>query len=141
MAPDTFVGRGMIYEIPSVNASDGGTYECVVVNEAGYDVAIANIYITPVIVQHPQDIFTEYDVDVNFTCEAEAFPAPTYSWQRSDNEGVPFLDVDGQNATTYSFDPVMHIDAGEYRCIATITNPVNGETFEDTSAVATLYGE
>ena len=110
-------------------------------NEAGYGIAIASVYVTPTITQHPQDIMTDYNVDRSFTCTAEAFPAPTYSWERSGGEGEAFMTIDDEDTNELSFKPVDHSNAGEYRCVATMTDPDTNTQYPEESDIATLHGK
>ena len=67
--------------LSNITAVDnGGLYNCTVTNDAGsdYDDTFVNLY--PMITVNPDDLFVSaYDYAV-FSCEATAFPAPTYVW-------------------------------------------------------------
>ena len=135
----TFVSRGQVLTISDVNATlHGGTYFCVVLNDAGYDVATGVLFVTVTFTQQPTDIKTTVNMNVEFTCEAQSFPHPSYSWERLIDGG--FVNEERGNTTTLSFMPVSYSDAGVYRCVATSSN---GSEVISTlgSDNATLYGE
>ena len=135
----TFVSRGQILTISDVNATlHGGTYFCIVLNDAGYDVTTGVLFVTVAFTQQPTDIKTTVNMNVEFTCEAQSSPTPSYSWERLIDGG--FVKDEHGNMTTLSFMPVSYNDAGVYRCVATSNN---GSEVISTlgSDNATLYGE
>ena len=135
----TFVSRGQLLTISDVNAAlHGGTYFCIVLNDAGYDVATGVLYVTVKFTQQPTDIKTIVNMNVEFTCEAQSFPHPSYSWERLIDGG--FVNEEHGNTTTLSFMPVSYSDAGVYRCVATSSN--GSEVISTLGSYnATLYGE
>ena len=69
------------YVIDSVNATEnGGTYTCVVVNVAGYDSDEVELFVQPTITRQPESVLTLAGGNVSLSCEADSFPAPSYSW-------------------------------------------------------------
>lgn len=125
--------------ISSVDVSDGGVYTCTVRNPGGDDSESANLLVTPynVIIRSP---FTNQTVSlletVNgmrevLTCEAQAFPSPTFSWMKLSGPGSP--QTVSRNATL-SFSPINFGDEGDYSCIAD-----NGD--QTNSAIVTVHGK
>ena len=105
--------------IDDIRAGNGGNYTCVVSNAAGSDSATATLYVAPAIVTQPTDILTRNGTVVNFTCEAESFPAPTYQWERYDETVVTFISI--SNDPVLEFSPAVFGDEGRYRCVASLT--------------------
>ena len=105
--------------IDDIGAVNGGNYTCVVSNAAGSDSATATLYVAPAIVTQPTDILTRNGTVVNFTCEAESFPAPTYQWERYDETVVTFISI--SNDPVLEFSPAVFGDEGRYRCVASLT--------------------
>ena len=135
----SFVTERQLLTISDVNATlHGGTYFCVVLNDAGYDVGTGVLFVTVTFTQQPTDIKTTVNMNVEFTCEAQSFPHPSYSWERLMDGG--FVSDERGNMTTLPFMPVSYSDAGVYRCVATSSN---GSEVISTlgSDNATLYGE
>ena len=66
--------------LPSVNASNGGEYTCVVTNSAGNDSARVFVFILPYFVMEPQNENGLNGSMVTLPCEAETFPAPDIQW-------------------------------------------------------------
>ena len=66
--------------IDSVNGTnDGGSYTCLVINEAGVGREDTILYVRPVItVQPPMDVNAENGNRVVLTCIANSFPEPKY---------------------------------------------------------------
>ena len=125
---------GPYYVIENLNATQhGGTYYCVVMNEAGYDISTSVVYVTPAFVVEPEDIKTTNGSTVAFNCEAQSFPFPAYSWEKDSS-----TELEGENEQTLEFDPVTFNDFGNYSCIASIN--VSGVVSEARS-VATLFGK
>ena len=103
--------------IDDIGAGNGGNYTCVVSNAAGNDSATATLYVAPAIVTQPTDILTRNGTVVNFTCEAESFPAPTYQWERYDETMATFNTVGSDPVLEFS--PAVFGEEGSYYCRAT----------------------
>lgn len=134
----TVVGEGSVLNIYNVDALlHGGTYFCVVVNEAGFGTASADLYVTPRIIEHPmnRDYFSGSS-PASLTCLAVSHPSPGYRWEKlgSSNE---YMEVAGDESTL-NLGPVSYSTNGFYRCVAFInlTNILN----ETVSNVATVTG-
>ncbi len=104
--------------LTNVMAADGGMYTCMITNAGGSDSATTSVFISPYFTSQPQAMGGANGTMVTLTCEAEAFPAPTYEWSRMDG-GTIGTEVVGQNSAMLMFDPLMFGDEGEYLCNAT----------------------
>jgi len=102
--------------IDNIGAVNGGNYTCVVSNAAGNDSATATLYVAPTIITQPADILTRNGTVVNFTCEAESFPAPEYHWEKYDETMPTFIIVGSDSVLEFS--PAVFGDEGTYRCVA-----------------------
>lgn len=121
--------------IQDLNATQhGGTYFCVVINEAGYGISMSTVNVLPAIVVQPQDFKTTVDQLANFTCKAESFPSPSYRWEKLN----PTTPVVGESDPLLEIFPVLFTSFGDYRCIA-FTN-ISGQVNETASDAATLFG-
>ena len=133
-------GRDMINEtdttliISNITAMNGGNYTCVVSNTAGNDSATAVLYVEPIIVTQPTDILTRNGTVVSFTCAAESFPAPEYTWEEYNEESSSFDTV--SNGSVLEFTPAVFGDEGSYRCVASLP----GTSRNATSNQAVLTG-
>ena len=114
---DTDGENSSMLTLTSVNASDGGEYTCVVSNPAGNDSASSTVYIFPYFTIAPEDVESSNGDNVTLTCEAEAFPDPSYEWSKIDE--IIREDVTGINSTSLSFEPVLFGDEGRYNCNVT----------------------
>ena len=103
--------------LTSVYASDGGEYTCVVSNTAGNDSASSKVYIFPYFTIAPEDAEISNGDNATLTCEAEAFPDPSYEWTKID--GIIRESVTGIDSTSLSFEPVLFGDEGSYNCNVT----------------------
>ena len=104
--------------IDDIGAVNGGDYTCVVSNAADSDSATATLYVAPAIVTQPTDILTRNGTIVNFTCEAESFPAPTYLWERYDETMATFISIGSDPVLEFS--PAVFGDEDSYCCIASL---------------------
>ena len=115
----------------------GGTYDCVVVNAAGFGYDSVTLYVHPTFVQDPMDTLTEYGQTINLTCLAESFPYPTYQWQMRNRDSGYYENITGETDTVLTLSPVQFDDVGRYRCVA--TNVIDGieRTANSSSALVT----
>ena len=134
----TILEEGNLLTITNISANaDGGTYFCVIFNEAGYDVAMGTLYVTPRIIVEPEDIKTDVNEVVYFECIAESFPFPMYQWERFiDGEAIT---QSGETSTQLLFNPVYYDNSGVYRCVVSAELDISTNT--TVSRNATLYGE
>ena len=113
----TVVGTKPFLEIMSVNASHGGSYQCVVFNNAGFETVDTNLSVAPLFIVQPQSIDRKVNEYTNLTCEAVSFPNPYYQWQR-------YIDGQFENISDANTSMLMLQVAsdsyGLYRCVASI---------------------
>ena len=121
--------------VSDIAAMNGGNYTCVVSNAAGNDSATAVLYVEPIIVTQPTDILTRNGTVESFTCAAESFPAPEYTWEKYNEETNSFDMV--SNGSVLEFTPAVFGDEGSYRCVANLP----GTSRNATSDQAVLTGK
>ena len=114
------VSTTFLLSIFSVNATeDGGSYTCIIVNQAGFDTATVALYVRPLIVEHPKDQMASAGENVTLSCLAESFPYPEYQWQKYNTTSVLYNTLSGEKRNTLKFNQVQYSDYGFYRCVAT----------------------
>ena len=116
---------------------DGGSYECVVINDAGFDVATGNLYVRPNFVEHPMDMEPSTGDDITMTCRAESFPSPQYRWEMMNRTTNMFEPLTGATSNVLELNSIEFSNFGMYRCCATA--PLINE--EMCSNNATVTGE
>ena len=135
---DIILENGTILFIESINATlNGGSYECVVINEAGLGRNDTTLYVRPVITEQPMDVETEVDNIVTQICIADSFPAPEYQWEMMNRTSGEFEQIDGETNTTLVFNYIGYDDYGRYRCVVSV--PFLGSTI--TSDNVTITGK
>ena len=102
---------------PVTAAADGGSYECVVINDAGTGVAVTNLYVRPLIMEHPIDRSASTGDNITLSCRAESFPYPEYHWEKLNNS--MFERVPGADSNMLELNTIEFNDFGTYRCCAT----------------------
>ena len=125
-----------LYEITA--PEDGGMYDCVALNDAGFGYASGVLYLPPEFVVQPEDMPTSEGDSFNLTCLAESFPYPSHQWQMMSRTTMEYVDIPGENNTYLQFTNFTLNDAGRYRCVA--TNVINGVTMNVTSNSALVAG-
>ena len=129
------VSNTSVLFIGSVNATEnGGTYECVAVNDVGFGVAQSILYVYPLIVEHPQDHLTMNGSSVILRCRAESFPYPQYQWQKYSTATKSYLNLAGQTSEDYTF-VSSYSSFGDYRCMVT-TPTINVVVHSNVSTLA-----
>ena len=124
--------------ISTITATDdGGSYECVVINDAGFGVATGNLYVRPNFIEHPMDMEPSTGDNITLSCRAESFPSPQYRWEMMNRTTNMFEPVTGATSNVLELDSIEFSDFGMYRCCATA--PVINE--EMCSNNATVTGE
>ena len=122
----------------TVNATeDGGKYQCTVINEAGIGRNDSVLYVSPAITLHPVDRLVSRGQSFNLTCLADAFPSPSYQWERMNQTTSNFEELVGETYPFLSFDNVDYDDFGMYRCVASS----NGISDTATSRPALVTGK
>ena len=135
---ESIIVNGSFLNLTSVNGTnDGGSYTCLVINEAGVGREDTILYVRPVITVQPRDELTEAGQQVNLTCLADSFPAPTYQWEMMNRTTEEFEPIDDQTDTTLTLTDIDHEQYGRYRC--RVTTPIINENI--TSNVALITGQ
>ena len=113
LAPEDFVvGSGPSLTLTNVNGSShGGSYQCVAVNDAGFEIATSTLSVIPTILNHIPSIEVDKGSEVVLECEADGYPEPSFTWiYRRTGE------VESSNSTlTFTSDASL---GGEYQCLA-----------------------
>lgn len=119
LAKPVIIEIGSDVSLLTVNATeDGGGYESIVINEAGVGMNDAMLYVSPVITLHPVDLLLSRGQSYNLTCLANAFPLPSYQWERMNRTTSNFEELLGRTYPFLSFDDVTYDDFGVYQCVA-----------------------
>lgn len=136
LANPVILENGNGYSLMTVNATeDGGKYQCTVINEAGIGRNDSVLYVSPEITLHPVDRLVSFGQSFNLTCLADAFPSPSYHWERMNQTTSNFEEQEGEIYPFLSFDSVNYDDFGMYRCVAS-SNGI-GDTAESRPALVT----
>ena len=121
-------------EVTDIDASSGDNYTCTVSNAAGNGSDFITLYVQPYIVTPLEEqTLTSSDSELNISCDAAGFPAPTVNW-------IDTTDMVVSNDSQLLFNPVMFGDEGLYRCVATAE--IDGMTFnasDETTLVGKLF--
>ena len=113
------VGMDETLTISTINATeDGGSYECVVINDAGFGVATANLYVRPIIVEDPVDMEPNTGDNITLSCRAESFPYPEYRWEMMNPDTNMFENMPGAISNVLELNMIQFSDFGMYRCCA-----------------------
>ena len=125
-------------QLTNISGSEnGGSYFVAVINDAGFEVIVRNIYMIPQFLQEPQDISTMVNESVSLSVTIDGAPFPSIQWQKRLVNGS-FEDIPGENQTTLQFNPVDFSDAGVYRSV--ISSTVNNTIYTYNSRNATVSG-
>ena len=119
---ESIIVNGSSLTINSINSTlHGGSYTCLVINEAGVGRNDTILYVRPVITVQPMDVNAENGSRVFLFCIAKSFPEPEYQWERLISSGH-FEPIYQETETTLVFDLVTFSDVGTYRCV--VTTPI-----------------
>jgi len=121
--------------IPDVGVEDGGNYTCIVRNAAGSDNSTSMLLVVPAITIQPVDQQVVNGSIASFTCEAESFPDPEYTWEKYNDENGSFNSI--TSGSVLQFMPAIFGNEGTYRCIASLP----GTNRSVTSRPAVLAGK
>ena len=129
---DINVGTESSLDLSSFNASHGGSYECIITNDAGFEALSTNVFVRPYFVEQPAaNVYTETGQNVTLDCNAESFPPPTFQWEKKDDNGN-FVALSGETGRYLMYISVTAGVFGEYRCVvrtqeldSTITSDVS----------------
>ncbi|XP_065904165.1 hemicentin-1-like isoform X3 [Dysidea avara] len=122
---DDIVINGNQLTVNRVTYLLGGTYTCIVSNEAGEGRDSSDLFVNPVIIIHPVSQSAQVGQTVTFNCVAGAYPSPSYSWSTPDTN--IFVTSSIMISTTYS-------SFGNYTCTASS----NGVVVISDTAVLTV---
>ena len=124
--------------LTDVNAPDnGGEYICAAMNDAGIGISTSTLYFLPEFIQQPESVTIDTLNDTaTLRCRAEAFPLPTYQWQK--RISGQFVNLPGENGEVLMENDTLHEDAGVYRCV--VTNIINGVPNVIVSRSAIVHG-
>ena len=124
--------------IYSINGTeDGGSYTCLVINEAGVAREGTILYVSPVFTIQPMDILTLVEEPVTLTCFADSFPPPQYQWQMINRATGEFDELSGETSTSLVFSAIQFEEYGDYRCV--VTTPTIDESIISNNV--TITGE
>ncbi len=107
--------------LSNVDASDGGDYTCVVFNSAGNTSATTSVFIMPYFTVQPDDAGSANGSGIILTCQAEAFPSPSYEWIQVGGSIRSDLSVDSE---VLVFNTLLFGDEGDYVCNVTSAETV-----------------
>ena len=97
----------------------GGRFTCIVSNPAGSASGYITVFTRPVIVIPPMDTNVFVGGDVNLTCTAIGYPAPSYQWRKVNGSLPQNCRISINDGTsTLSLYSVDLEDNGEYNCTA-----------------------
>ena len=120
------ISRSSVLTLTNITAPrDGGYYQCVIINEAGYGFDTSTVFVRPYFILHPQSVEITANTEWSLTCDAEGFPFPFIKWQKMNRASQNFEDYMNARGTTLTFSSIVHDDFGMYRCVA--INVINGE--------------
>lgn len=102
--------------------ADGDEYTCVVTNAAGSANDSISLNINPAITENPLSVNVTSGENATLTCEAEAFPEPTYQWTYSNGMNITLSNVEGVETDTLQFLPAEFGSEGNYICRASANN-------------------
>ena len=123
------------YSSTAASGDDGAQFRAVFTNPTGsITTAPATLSVTmaPVIVTSPVSQTIDVGSTYTFVAVADGLPAPVAQWQRSNDNGLTWIDVPGATADAYPVVAELGDDGARFRAV--FTNP----TGTATTAVATL---
>ena len=123
------------YTISNVSVLDGGQYTCVVSNAAGNSSETSTLFVSPRIIANPaSQILSSNGSLEQLVCEAEAFPAPTYTWTKLTGPNSPVVVVEFNSSGLLTLQTDFGSE-GAYVCTASS----RGLSVNSTQSV--VYGE
>lgn len=129
-----------ILSLQDVNAPDnGGDYTCAAINDAGIEIANSTLNFLPEFIEEPlMDIEVEsIDTPITLRCRAEAYPPPSFQWQKKSSAGL-YVDIPDETEEDLVIASVDHIHAGLYRCV--VSNMIYDVVNIITSRIAFIHG-
>ena len=124
--------------IPSVNITVAGFYSCIVFNDAGFGVDISTLYMTPLIIKHPQSSIAKSEDSLNLTCMAQSFPSPTYQWQKFNETTSQFVNIfSNGNNSILELNPIGLNGYGLYHCVvSTFVKEITNSTISNVARIS-----
>ena len=119
--------------------ANGGTYDCIVINDAGFGHNSGTLYVLPTIVQDPMDTLARAGDVITLTCLAESFPYPTYQWQMMNRISGFYDNITGETEASLTPFAAAFSSFGRYRCVA--SNVIDGIERTVSSSSALLTGK
>ena len=127
---DTIISKN--YSTLLSNHSLGGTYTCIVTNEAGSDNASAIVFIRPVVL--PEVVIASNGDLVILICQVQAYPSSIIRWEKENSMGI--FEAVNRSESTLTFRPPAVRDEGVYRCVAS----VEGQSDKISTTVSRITG-
>ena len=101
-----------------VTALTGGTYSCVVLNDAGEHNASTHLFVAPYFLEQPvEGVFTSAGSTFNISCVAAAFPDPEYLWAREEGGEIRMENL--VNESIFTITSIQYGEEGNYYCNVT----------------------
>lgn len=128
-----------VLHLENVNAPDnGGEYTCLAVNTAGAELVNSTLNFFPQFTEQPEDVVVEsINTPIILRCRAEAYPPPTYQWQKKSSAGQ-FVDLPNEMGQDLEITSVDHIHAGLYRCV--VSNMIYDDVYTIESRITFVHG-
>ena len=128
------ISKNQTLVLYNINGSFGGTYDCLIINNAGFGIDSSILFIIPEFVVHPQDKELKQMQTLRLKCEVEGFPFPYIQWEKKNRETGIYEETPCVDVTEFFISSVAFSDFGMYRCVA--TNVINGVEYNATSLAA-----
>ena len=102
--------------LPSVSATDGGSYLCLVSDGTSIFTPSLTLHVNPYFTTTPMNVSTSIGQTLSSTCQAEGFPAPVVSWAMVPDDGSSSVPVSATGLL--QFVSITSSQFGTYRCTA-----------------------
>ncbi|MDB5337474.1 MAG: glucose dehydrogenase [Planctomycetaceae bacterium] len=129
------VGAGWIYRVDSVTkevsqfadfagavdlkvTADGGLYYLSRWSDKMFRITYSDSW-APAITEQPEDVTVGLGQTATFSVEASGSPAPSFQWQRSDDNGMNWADIAGATSKSLSLTPQLSDSQALFRARAT----------------------
>ena len=132
---NTVVSNTTILSLDEVIGSSGGVYTCIAINDAGSDNASVTLYVSPEILQDPENVYVKDGDTVTLTCIGDSFPYPDYQWELMNMSTGEFEPIYWEMKNILVVDLIDYEDYGTYRC--EVTTPIINEIITSEEAVIT----
>ena len=132
---DVVAATSTTYSATAAAGDDGARFRAVFTDSAGSVTttpATLSVSMAPAIVSSPVSQTIDVGTTYTFMAVAYGLPAPVAQWQRSNDNGLTWIDIPGATAYSYPITAALGDDGAQFRAV--FTNP----TGTATSAVAVL---